>query len=56
MTHDLREALKLARRLVVLNEGRVVQHDTCEAVLEKPATDFVRELFASQIDGGRSTD
>ena len=56
VTHDLKEALKLARRLVVLERGRLVQHDTCQAILERPATDFVRELFASQIDEGRCGD
>jgi osmoprotectant transport system ATP-binding protein len=56
VTHDLKEALKLARRLVVLERGRLVQHDTCEAVLERPATGFVRELFRAQIDEGRSGD
>ncbi|MFQ5511880.1 MAG: ATP-binding cassette domain-containing protein [Candidatus Krumholzibacteriia bacterium] len=56
VTHDIGEALKLARRLVILDRGRVIQHDTCEAVLERPATDFVKELFQSQSDAGRSVD
>lgn len=50
VTHDLAEALKLASRLVVLDRGKVIQHDTREAVVEKPANDFVRELFQSQFE------
>lgn len=51
VTHDLREALKLAQRLVILDRGRLVQHGTCHEVLEHPANGFVRDFFQSQLEG-----
>ncbi len=48
VTHDLREALRLAERLVLLDHGRLVQHGPCAEVLEAPANDFVRDFFRSQ--------
>jgi len=50
VTHDVREALTLAQRLVILEDGRVLQHDTCEAVVASPASDFVAELLATQLE------
>ncbi len=50
VTHDLREAVKLAQCLVMLDRGRLVQHGTCEEVLENPANRFVRSFFQSQLD------
>lgn len=50
VTHDLREALKLAQRLVVLDRGHLVQHGTAEEVLENPADGFVRSFFQSQLE------
>jgi osmoprotectant transport system ATP-binding protein len=50
VTHDLREARKLAQRLVVLDGGRMVQHGTCVEVLQKPASEFVRSYFQSQLE------
>jgi osmoprotectant transport system ATP-binding protein len=54
VTHDLGEALKLAQRLVVLDRGRLAQHDTCEAVLRAPATEYVRTFFQSQLGEGEA--
>ena len=53
VTHDLREAVRLAQRLVVIEGGRIVQHDALEMVLEHPATDEIAGLIASQL-GGRT--
>ena len=50
VTHDLREARKLAQRLVVLDGGRLVQHGTCAEVLQNPANEFVRTYFQSQLE------
>jgi osmoprotectant transport system ATP-binding protein len=50
VTHDLREARKLAQRLVVLERGRLAQHGTCAEVLGKPADAFVQTFFQSQLD------
>lgn len=50
VTHDLREALKLAQRLVVLDQGRLVQHGTCKEILENPANGFVHSFFQSQLE------
>jgi sulfate transport system ATP-binding protein len=41
VTHDQEEALELADRVVVMNDGRIEQDGTPEAVVEQPATPFV---------------
>ncbi len=50
VTHDLREALKIAQRLVVLDRGRLVQHGTCTEILDQPANAFVQHFFQSQLE------
>jgi len=44
VTHDVDEALRLADEIVVMREGRVVQHGRPIAILAKPADGFVAEL------------
>ncbi|WP_254656551.1 ABC transporter ATP-binding protein [Bacillus thermotolerans] len=41
VTHDQSEALAMADRIVVMNEGRIEQVGTPEAVYTKPETEFV---------------
>lgn len=50
VTHDLREALKLAQRLVVLDRGCVAQHGTGAEILNNPASAFIRNFFRSQLE------
>ncbi len=45
VTHDIREACRVADRLALMDAGRLVQQGTAEALMEHPATDFVREFF-----------
>jgi osmoprotectant transport system ATP-binding protein len=56
VTHDLREAMRLAERLVILNNGCVVQDAAREDVLENPADDFVKSLVHSQLETWRLED
>ncbi len=46
VTHDIFEALTLGDRVAVLHAGHLQQIGTREEILQNPATDFVRELFA----------
>ncbi|MFQ5653229.1 MAG: ATP-binding cassette domain-containing protein [Planctomycetota bacterium] len=50
VTHDLREALKLAQRIVVLHGGRLLQQGSRAEILDEPADDFVRDLFRMQLE------
>ena len=45
VTHDMNEALKLADRICILQEGKVVQIATPKEMRDNPANDFVREFF-----------
>jgi osmoprotectant transport system ATP-binding protein len=49
VTHDLREAVKLAQRMVILHQGRVEQSGRCADVLANPANDFVRGFLDAQL-------
>ena len=47
VTHDVDEALKLADRIALMREGRIVQHDTPRAMLTAPRDAFVRGFLAA---------
>jgi molybdate transport system ATP-binding protein len=54
VTHDPLEALVLADRLVVLEDGRVVQDGTPAQVARQPATEYVAKLVGLNLYAGRA--
>lgn len=44
VTHDMGEAIKLADKICIMNEGHIVQYDTPENILKRPADSFVRNF------------
>lgn len=44
ITHDIKEALKLGTRVLVMNKGNIEQDGTPEEIKTSPTTDFVKEL------------
>ena len=59
VTHDQEEALELADRVLVMNEGRIEQIGTPDDVFHKPATEFVVKFlgevnfFRARLEGGK---
>ncbi len=45
VTHDIREAFALADRLAVMDQGRLVQVGTAEALMARPANAFVESFL-----------
>ena len=45
VTHDMDEALKLSNRIAIMDNGKVIQFDTPENILQNPANEFVEELL-----------
>jgi sulfate transport system ATP-binding protein len=60
VTHDQEEALELADRVVVMNEGRIEQQGSPADVFESPATSFVMNflgsvnIFHGRVESGRA--
>jgi len=60
VTHDQEEALELANRVVVMNEGKIEQDGTPDEVVEQPATPFVVNflgnvnIFHGRVQRGRA--
>jgi sulfate/thiosulfate transport system ATP-binding protein len=60
VTHDQEEALELADRVVVMNEGRIEQVGSPKEIYERPANPFVCEflgdvnLFHCRVQQGRA--
>lgn len=48
VTHDIREALALATKVLVMDGGRVQQYAEPQELAEAPATEFVRRLLAER--------
>jgi sulfate transport system ATP-binding protein len=59
VTHDQEEALELADRVIVMNEGRIEQDGTPEDVVEHPASAFVMtfvgnvNIFHGRVQNGK---
>jgi osmoprotectant transport system ATP-binding protein len=47
VTHDVEEAIRLADRIAVMCEGKVVQYDTPLNILSAPADAFVAKLLGA---------
>ncbi|SCT52096.1 betaine/proline/choline family ABC transporter ATP-binding protein [Staphylococcus caeli] len=45
VTHDMDEAIKLADKICIMSEGRIVQFDTPDNILRHPENDFVRDFI-----------
>ncbi|MEO3999439.1 ABC transporter ATP-binding protein [Mesorhizobium sp. CAU 1732] len=45
ITHDLRVAAQICDEVVVMQHGRIVEHDTAQNVLARPAHDYTRALI-----------
>jgi sulfate transport system ATP-binding protein len=60
VTHDQEEALELADRVVVMNEGRIEQQGSPGDVFDSPATSFVMNflgsvnIFHGRVESGRA--
>ena len=48
VTHDMDEALKLADKIVIMKDGKVLQFDSPEHILKNPANEFVEDVYKRQ--------
>jgi osmoprotectant transport system ATP-binding protein len=48
VTHDLREALKLGDKIMLVEKGEIMQYGTREEILNQPANNFVKEFVQIQ--------
>jgi osmoprotectant transport system ATP-binding protein len=45
VTHDMDEAIKIANRIAIMQDGEIIQVDTPDKILRRPANEFVREFI-----------
>lgn len=48
VTHDMDEALKLANRILIMDDGKAIQFDTPSNILKAPANEFVENLIGEE--------
>ncbi|SHK31994.1 osmoprotectant transport system ATP-binding protein [Anaerobranca californiensis DSM 14826] len=48
VTHDMDEALKIADRICIMKDGEIVQIDSPENILRKPANEFVSDFIGKE--------
>jgi peptide/nickel transport system ATP-binding protein len=47
ITHDLAVVDMLADRIMVMHQGRIVEHGDSDQIMERPANSYTRKLLAS---------
>ncbi|MBQ9031288.1 MAG: ABC transporter ATP-binding protein [Parasporobacterium sp.] len=50
VTHDIREAFKLGTKIIIMNQGKILQYATAQEIICKPADRFVKELIQTTTD------
>jgi len=49
ISHDLNVIRQISDRVIVMNEGRIVEQGTPEEVFRSPKTDYVRKLISASL-------
>ncbi|MFI3210172.1 MAG: ABC transporter ATP-binding protein [Peptostreptococcaceae bacterium] len=49
VTHDIKEALKLGTKVLVMNKGEIHQYDSPENIINNPKTEFVKKLVKKAV-------
>lgn len=49
VTHDIKEAIKMADKIMVLKEGVIEQFDTVDNLKNKPSSPYVAQLFKGEL-------
>ncbi|MDF2633169.1 MAG: putative signal transduction protein with domain containing protein [Pelosinus sp.] len=47
VTHDIDEAIKIANRICIIKDGKIVQMDTPERILRHPVNEFVKDFIGA---------
>ncbi|WP_243293059.1 ABC transporter ATP-binding protein [Bacillus sp. FJAT-47783] len=47
VTHDMNEAIKLADRICVMNNGKIIQLGTPDEIINNPANNFIKDFIGS---------
>lgn len=47
ITHDIKEAFKLGSKIVIMDDGKIVQSGNKEDIIKSPNSDFVKQLVSS---------
>jgi osmoprotectant transport system ATP-binding protein len=47
VTHDIDEAIKMGQRIAILRDGELVQYDTPDNILARPANEFVADFVGA---------
>lgn len=50
ITHDIREALKLGTRVLVMDAGKIQQFDKPSEIISNPSNDFVKKLIKKEVN------
>jgi osmoprotectant transport system ATP-binding protein len=48
VTHDMDEAIKIANRIAIMKDGEIVQLDTPDKILRRPANEFVKGFIGEE--------
>ena len=48
VTHDMDEAIKLADKIAIMDNGKIIQYDKPEMILKHPANEFVRNFVGTK--------
>ncbi len=47
VTHDLQEAIKMGDKIAILDQGRLIQYDTPEAILTRPKNEYIADFVGT---------
>lgn len=50
VTHDIREALTLGTKVMVLREGNIVQYDSPKKIVENEKDEYIKELLGENVN------